>query len=97
MSTSEEETADALIGLAMVPVTIVFGGFVLMRLWAWHIVPVFGLPSLTLGHAIGVDLVVVLLRGIHSNKKDDDRSASTAAFTSLFVHAIFLLVGWLAR
>lgn len=35
-------------------------GFVGMKLWAWFIVPVFGLPALTWGQAYGIALIVGL-------------------------------------
>lgn len=46
--------------LISIPITV-WQGFVLTKLWAWFIVPVFALPALGLIPAIGLALVISLL------------------------------------
>lgn len=50
-------------------------GFVGMKLWAWFVVPVFGLPALTWGQAYGIALLVGLLtHQIHIPTNEDERT-----------------------
>jgi hypothetical protein len=99
MTTDNDDAVDVLIGLAMVPVVVIFSGYVLMKLWAWHVVPVFDLPRLSWGHAIGLDLVALIFRGVNSKKDDSNPSApaATRGFAVCTLFAIILLIGWLAR
>lgn len=39
---------------------LVLCGFTIMVLWSWFIIP-FGLPAISLAHAIGIDLLITFL------------------------------------
>jgi len=50
--------AGAVVGIAAFTI---LRGFVLSQLWAWFVVPALGAPSLSIGEAIGITLVVSFL------------------------------------
>ncbi len=52
--------AGAIVGLS-IAMSACIDGWVLMKLWAWFVVPLFRLPALTLLPAIGLSLVVSFL------------------------------------
>lgn len=76
-------------------------GFVGMKLWAWFVVPVFGLPALTWGQTYGIALLVGLFaRSSHIPTNKDERTT-----TEKVSHAIggilapwgILLFGYLGK
>jgi len=96
MSTVEKKKAtgwDAL-ALLLLPALCVFQGFVVMRLWGWHVVPVFGWPPLRLGHAVGLHTLFGILK--MRSSPDDGKSLAHTFTVALAAYAIALLTGWLA-
>ena len=67
-------------------------GYVLSVLWGWFIVPVFGLPALSIPFAIGVCIVVGLLTFQHHEEK---RSFGQLIPLSFLLPATALLCGWI--
>ena len=71
-------------------------GFVLMKLWAWFIVPLFHLPALTIAAAIGLGLIASFLT--HQMRPDNEENPLAAManiFGYGFVNAgMCLLIGW---
>lgn len=60
--TEEKMTIFAIIGLLLlIPVFATVGGFLLMTLWGWFIVPL-GVVALSLPHAIGVGIIFSLFK-----------------------------------
>lgn len=52
------------IGIAFILLLVlsaIINGFVLSILWSWFIVPLFGLPTLTIPQAIGISMIVSYL------------------------------------
>jgi len=87
----------AILLLLAFPLSIVISAFILLQLWAWFIVPTFGLEPLALGQAAGLSLIIGYLRG---NTDNDTASDSTEAvitiYTKLIVYPIaFLGMGWI--
>jgi high-affinity Fe2+/Pb2+ permease len=70
----------------------IWRGFALSILWGWFIVPVFGLPALSIPFAIGLSLVVGFLTD-HVDDKDGDWSA--AVYKAAIGPAVALLIGWI--
>lgn len=64
-------------------------GWALMTLWGWFIVPIFGLPSLTIVQAIGVAMVISFLTKRHDLSEQKKRSTSETI--SFLIGASFLL------
>jgi hypothetical protein len=76
-------------------------GFVGMKLWAWFVVPVFGLPALSWGQSYGLALIVGLYtHQLHVNTNKDERESHTKighAIGAILIPWFFLLVGWIGK
>lgn len=74
-------------------------GFVGGKLWAWYIVPVFGLKSLTIVQAWGIALLVGLWTKntfVHTNKDERETSEKIGhSIGILLAPWISLLIGWI--
>ena len=75
--------------------TLVFGlvcaeGFVLSRIWAWHLVAL-GLPAVTWGQMAAVRLMYALARNSANGRKDDRSGVEQAKHV-----AVYLCWPWLA-
>ena len=68
--------------LALVPLALWYG-FVLSILWSWFVVPL-GLHAITVPHAIGLTLIVSLMRPY---RKPDDSKAGSNKFVEDFAAA----------
>ena len=97
-----ELTAIAgVLGLAVIGA--IWSGYVLTILWAWFVVPTFGLPPLALAPAIGLAVVVSYLTHQYHPKPakpdDDGKWDETARVIAhmVFRPAIALLVGWIVK
>lgn len=79
--------------------TTIFGGWVLTVLWGWFVVLTFGLPSLSIPIAIGINLVAVVLTINAQPHKDKDKALFDSLAESLcFVvvyRTLFLISGWI--
>ena len=91
-------TGLAIIGaLVLIPVTSILNGWVLTKLWGWFVVPVFGLPALSIAPAIGLSIIVGYLT-IHANKSNDSSSndgVGLALFKAISTPLLYLFFGWI--
>jgi hypothetical protein len=79
----------------LVPVMI-FHGWVLTKLWAWFIVPQFGLAPLPLTIAIGLSILVNYIKPGPLDYAKDPASSSQSRLISHLLHPVFaLLFGWI--
>lgn len=86
---------NGLLTLALMPVLVIWWGFVVMKLWGWHVVPVFGMPALTWNHSVGCGIVLAMFRA--DGKSDGEQEDAVHWFMKHVVaYGILLLVGWLA-
>jgi hypothetical protein len=85
--------------IILVPLSIIMRGWVLSIMWGWFIVPLFGLPALTIPYAIGVSAVIALLKGSSTDNKKDDKKALEKFLEALFVAFVAPLItlgfGWI--
>ena len=76
-------------------------GYVLTALWAWFVVPTFGLPALAIAPAIGIAMVVSFLthQSDASKEPDGDLSArmSRSIAHTLLMPALVLGIGWVVH
>lgn len=76
-------------------------GYVSMILWAWFVVPVFGLPLLSWGQAYGIAILMALwTHRYHVNTNKDERTTSEKvgqAIGALMAPWIVLFVGWVGK
>lgn len=91
----------SLIGWA---VSLLACAYTLKTLWGWFIVTTFNLPALTMGTALGLDLVVSYLVSHLITKSDldkmQDEDAPIVLYSvrrSLFFAGFFLLMGYLVH
>lgn len=91
-------------GGAAICLLIVWGGFwtglALSMLWGWFIVPVFGLPVLSIAQAYGIALVVACVASKSSPEKDQDGFGTVlvkAFIRPPLVAAFVLLAGYIVK
>lgn len=89
---------NALIGvvalLVIIPAATLLEAWVLIRLWAWHIIPRFHVEALTYGAAVGISCVASLLTQQYVPAKEGDGGNLIAShFTRPL---LILLIGWCA-
>jgi uncharacterized membrane protein len=76
-----------------------YSGYVLSVLWAWFVVPTFGLPALTIPVAIGLALIVSFMAKSDAEEKTDDEITSkivSAVVKAILKPSFALLFGWVA-
>jgi hypothetical protein len=83
----------------MIAATI-WEGFVIAKLWAWFVVPVFGLTALTIPVAIGLACLLSVFTYQYTPFDVGEKSYGTLLFEGIFakfwVPAMALLVAWIA-
>lgn len=69
-------------------------GYVITKLWAWFIVPLFGLPLLNIPQAIGLDLVVTFLTFHQTvyNPEPKDKKEKIQRGVQHFARPLFVLL-----
>lgn len=77
----------------VVPVGIIWDGYVLSILWGWFAVPLFSLPPLTLANGIAVSVVIGFLT--HQYFPTPEGKTLERALYMFFSPAMCLLVGWI--
>lgn len=89
----------ALFYLVMLPL-VLLEGWVLTKLWAWFVVPVFGLPSLGILAAAGIALVAGLLThqdaDCESPKRDREEKVARMVVL-LYKPLAWLFFGWVIK
>ncbi len=82
--------------LALVPLSM-WRGFVLIKLWAWFVIPLFALPVLSLPAAMGISLVVgYLTHQAHkelSDKPDYTQLLATEISNGIVIPLFALAIG----
>ncbi len=83
--------------LALVPVLVAFPPLVIMKLWAWHVVPVWRAPALSYGHSLGLSALLGILKArLTPSRKTTSVEDLQNMVAMLAAVAIALLVGWWA-
>jgi hypothetical protein len=97
--TGEEKMAEGVFALLTlfigVPISTVFSGFVISKLWLWHVVPFFGMHAMPWHTAVGLGALFGYLR-INTAAPTNEKSGSVLVLTNMFVGAVSLLIGYLA-
>ena len=92
-------TLTALVGLFMVSylVILAWNGFVLTKLWAWFVVPTFGLPVLSLPLSMGITLIVHYLTWQPDAHRSEDPHFACKVYSgkAFLAPAWTWLIGWL--
>jgi len=95
MIKEEDKGWRAFVCLLLIAPLVYFDGYVVARLWQWHAVP-FGLPPVSIGHAVGLSMIVNVIRYRPTAPKDPDCDGLSAALNTAFVLALSLWIGWFA-
>lgn len=95
MSKGKEGCIAALIGLAVIPLAVMWKGFVLAKLWGWFLVDKFGLPALTIAQAIGLAIVVGMFSYIRA--KDDEDEVWQPFVLAFLGPLVSLFAGWIVQ
>ena len=82
---------------ALIAVSSLLNGFVLSILWGWFIVPLFGLPQLSLPYAIGIGMVVSFLTYQHVDSGKSENALATLVGLIIARPALTLLLGWIVQ
>lgn len=100
MSTSDDTELTVIgvaLAVALVAGLLVWEGFALVQLWRWHAAPL-GMPPLTLGHAIGLNLIVnIMTVRPAATTKDGDGALKALALWGFVGVPLALLIGWIVR
>lgn len=79
---------NTLLGLLFLVPAVLFRGYVLTVLWVWFVMPVFNLPVLTIGYAIGISGLVSLLT-LQVKKNDKAFDMLEAVLVSVCVTLVY--------
>lgn len=81
--------------IAAIVLSMIYTGFVFTKLWGWFVIPVFGLPMLTIAQAIGLTIVMrmVTINQILENKKQWHENLILCILYPTFG----LLFGWIIQ
>lgn len=78
-----------------------WSGFTLSVLWGWFVVPMFGLPALSVAQAYGIALVVRAAKGVDTRTEKNPDSFGVvlgkAFFLAPLISGFSLLFGWVAK
>jgi hypothetical protein len=87
--------------LALMVLSSMWKGYVLTVLWAWFVVPTFGLPALAIAPAIGLAMVVSFLThqsdAIKEPEGDFAERLAKSVSLVLVMPALVLGVGWVVH
>ena len=95
-------TIGVLAIILCIPLTI-YSAFVCGCMWDWFVVPSFNLPHVSLGHMIGITMLIGFLRGKGLEDRDDtkeykviEKLLTTLGYISMvwgFAFIVHLIVG----
>jgi hypothetical protein len=97
------KSTSLVISLILVPFTLAWYGYVAHVMWAWFLVPIFGLPAISVTQAIGLRTTVqFLITTALKQPKDMNDEERLGEFIwgvlcDVFVPALVLLVGWVVK
>lgn len=76
---------------------ILFGAFVLSKVWGWYIVPAFNAPELTIATAVGLKLVMKALNGVKlpSDSDSSDRGLINEIILGFIFNVMLLALSYI--
>lgn len=91
----------ALFAIPTFALAIYVRGYVAMHLWQWFITDQFGVPAITIAHAIGIILTIRMATHTHVREEEDKRTTArkiTEAIIVIVIAPFFtLLTGYIIR
>lgn len=86
-----------LLFIAVTAIGAIYEGFILQTMWAWFIVPTFGLPALSIPVAIGICLIMAFLTHQIPPKSEPGREMQDSLsrmFNGFLLSTAIFFVGW---
>lgn len=81
--------------IGIILVNTLVRGFVIMKLWGWFIVPLFGLTPLTIPFALGLSLIMTAFTYHYTDTvKDDSDNQYLTVLRGPLTNLVYLLMGW---
>jgi len=80
--------------IALIPLAIIWGGFVISNLWEWLIVPIFPVPTLSIWQAMGVSCFINYFTMGIAREKPEGESFQKALIKAVFQSLLILLIGY---
>lgn len=76
---------------------VLYSGLVTSFLWGWFMVP-FGLPEISIAHAIGLSLLVSMLSGLRASTRDlEDSDGVVQGLVLVLIQATLVwILGYIA-
>ena len=96
MSDTKLTTTGCVVTVAAAPVLAVWHGFVLKVIWGWFMVPILGLPALTIAGAIGIGLVASYMTITINVKRHTDDPLEIILIGAVRP-AFALAIGWVVK
>ena len=97
--TSASDLVGCIVSLVVWPIGTVARGYVLVKLWAWFVMPVFGLPALTIGYALGIACLLNYVTAQSADYVRPERTPREAAIFSilnaLLTPVLVFAFGWI--
>jgi hypothetical protein len=88
-----EKFGEFILSLLVSVISLIIGGFVIMKLWLWFIVPTFEMNPLKIPEAIGIILLFTFMT-IKKVKNQDTSEEMIENFFYLVIYSgLFLLIG----
>ena len=95
------DESKALLGcLGFIPLTVLaylLNGLVLCQLWQWFVVPLFGLPTLTIAQALGLGTLISYLTKYVPIGQNNKATFVEAAVASFGWPLVVLAIGWIVQ
>ncbi len=83
-------------GIILIPVMVIFQGWVLTILWGWFIVPTFRAPELSIPVAIGLTLIVGMFKS-YNTKQESTEEKLTSGIATILIPLFLLFIGWIVH
>jgi hypothetical protein len=83
-------------GVIMLIIYIIISGFLLMKTWAWFIVPVFtSVPKLTFAQSVGISIFLSIFITKRDNKEYEFDELVDKFFNDLIITSMLFLLAWI--
>jgi hypothetical protein len=96
-----ETVGKITIMILMIVLGSIYSGWILSIIWSWFMVPVFGLPSLSVAAGIGIKITVMLLVNPGKIEQTKDREFAEIlanSFSQFFIGpTVVLFIAWIVR
>lgn len=90
-----EKITAIIIGLSAAIILTIFGGWVFTQLWGWFVVPLLGVPYLSIAHGIGITMLTRFASYLEKNSSEESH---LVLLIQWFVYTLTTLaIGWIVQ